>query len=262
MKVSGFYSVVQFGPEPFRGECVNIGVVVGADGVGVEVIMAERNEHVKDVFGATSYDDARLSLAKRGLAARLKESVVSGEDLVAFIAKESGQQLSLLPPCPVVVRDLASDARALFLDMVNDPARRHRQGGPRARAPNLRRYFEPLMSIRPIEENVNVTIPVLGEELQADFAYTNGKRHLIKSYGFRHDHSDALDAASDMGSKGLLLASETAAGAPAMGLVVVSAVDDKDLRARIREVLRVHATRFVDMTEIREFVAEVERDAH
>jgi hypothetical protein len=117
---SGFYSVVHLVPDFERAEAVNVGVIVGAPGVGIRVRMAERNEYVKQRFGAEAYDDTRLGLAKSGLAERLKDVEPSAEALAAFCAQEAGQ-LQLTPPRWMVVMDLDDEVTELFLRLVQDP---------------------------------------------------------------------------------------------------------------------------------------------
>lgn len=113
--------MVRFCPDIERGETVNIGVVVGAPGLGMRVHMAERNEYVKHRFGTKAFDNTRLMLTKAGLAERLKEIEPTAEALASFGAAEAGK-LQISPPRPMVITDLDSEALALFQRLVEDPA--------------------------------------------------------------------------------------------------------------------------------------------
>lgn len=100
MNHPGFYSVVGFCPDIERGETVNVGVVIGAPGLGMRVRMAERNEYVKRRFGAEAFDNTRLTLAKNDLAHRLEEVHPTAEALAAFGAAEAGK-LQITTPRPM-----------------------------------------------------------------------------------------------------------------------------------------------------------------
>ncbi|MBK7538694.1 MAG: DUF3037 domain-containing protein [Myxococcales bacterium] len=128
MNHPGFYSLVRFCPDIERGEAVNVGVIVGAPGLGMRVKMADRNEYVKRRFGAEAFDNTRLTLVKDGFAERLKEIEPTAEALAAFGAAESGK-LQISPPRPMVVKGLDGEVLALFSRLVEDPeiARRERR---------------------------------------------------------------------------------------------------------------------------------------
>jgi len=116
MDQPGFYSVVRYCPDLDRGEAVNVGVIVGAPGLGTRVRMAERNEHVKRRFGA-EFDDTRLTLVKDGLTERLKDVEPTTEALAAFGAAEAGR-LQISAPRPMVVSELDGDLLGLFERLV------------------------------------------------------------------------------------------------------------------------------------------------
>lgn len=120
MNHPAFYSVVRFCADIERGEAVNVGVIIGAPGIGMRVRMAQRNEYVKRRFGAEAFDDTRLTLAKNGLAHRLEEVHPTAEALAAFGAAEAGK-LQITSPRPMVVTDLDGEVLALFERLVEDP---------------------------------------------------------------------------------------------------------------------------------------------
>jgi len=128
MNHPGFYSVVRFCPDIERGEAANVGVVVGARGLGMRARLAERNEYVKRWFGSDAFDDTRLTLMKDGLVERLREVDPTAAALAAFGDAEAGK-LQLSSPRPMLVKDLDGDLLALFQRLVEDPeiARRERR---------------------------------------------------------------------------------------------------------------------------------------
>lgn len=121
---TGFYSIIQFVPDSDRQEAVNIGVVVGAIELGMHVVMTERNDRVSRLFGVSTYDDKRLTLAKSGFENRLRALKPSIHALAGFRAQEAGQ-LQLTPPRPMLVENLDADTIALFDRLVSDPEDRN-----------------------------------------------------------------------------------------------------------------------------------------
>jgi Protein of unknown function (DUF3037) len=260
MNHPGFYSVVRFCPDIERGEAVNIGVIVGAPGLGMRVRLAGRNEYVKRRFGAEAFDNTRLTLVKDGLVERLKDVEATGEALAAFGAAEAGK-LQLSPPRPMVVKDLDGEVLALFSRLVEDPeiARRER----RTPKPDLSPIVKQLVRRNvPIQRRPEVSVPILDEPFTADFAFLNGARNLVKSVGLSGREENALEEASDLGSKGLLLARHADAQGTKSKLVVVADIDDLQLRQRVDRLLSDHEVRFVEVAELPSFADEIERVAH
>lgn len=259
MNHPGFYSVVRFCPDIERGEAVNVGVIIGAPGLGMRVRMAERNEYVKRRFGAEAFDNTRLTLVKDGLAERLKEVASTAEALAAFGAAEAGK-LQISSPRPMVVSDLDGEILALFQRLVEDPeiARRERRTPKPDLSPIVRQLVRRNV---PIQRRPEVSVPILDEPLTADFAFQNGARNLVKSVGLSGREENAMEEASELGSKGLLLAKHDVDGARSK-LVVVADIDDPQLRQRVNRLLNDHEVRFVDATELPSFAEEIERDAH
>lgn len=260
MNYPGFYSVVRFCPDIERGEAVNVGVIVGAPGLGLRARMAERNEYVKRRLGADAFDSTRLTLIKDGLEERLKEVSPTAEALASFGAAEAGK-LQISPPRPMVVSDLDGDVLALFFRLVEDPeiARRER----RTPKPDLSPVMKQLTRRRvPIQRRPEVNVPILEEHLKAEFAFQNGVRNLVKAVGLSGREENALEEASDLGSKGLLLAKYPDSQGTHSKLIVVADIDDQNLRHRVDRLLSDHDVRFVEASELTSFAEEVERVAH
>ena len=259
MNNTGFYSIVQFCPDVVRGEAVNVGVIVGSSALGMRVRMAERNEYVKRMFGADAYDATRLSLAKAGLVERLKEVEPNAEALAAFIAQESGQ-LQLSPPRPMVVKNLADDIVSLFLRLVSDPEIQQRER--RTPKPDLSLVVRQLQRKRvPIQRRPEVSVPILDEPLKADFAFKNGVRNLVKAVGMPAREETALEEASQLGSKGLLIFRHPGPEGKSR-LIVVADIEDQQLLSRVNRLLNDHEVRLVGAEELPSFVLEIEREAH
>jgi hypothetical protein len=258
MTTPGFYSLIQYRRDAVRAEGVNVGVVLGGEGQRIHVKLASQNEQVKKRFGKSSFDDTRLDFEKRGLGRRLEESnPTSAEQLLRFAALEAGR-LVLLEPRPMMISELVRDAERLFEKLVADPDPVHRRRG---RAPRLDGYFEPLVASRLVQKAVTVTIPITGKPLRSDYAYRNGRRNLIKAHEFSPEVDSAYSNASEIGSKGLLLANHPQ-GHVESRLILVADIEDLCMRKSIGDMLMDHQVRLVDVRELGEFVEEVRREAH
>lgn len=262
-KHAGFYTIVQFSPEPYRGEAANVGVVVAAPGLGIRAKFAERNEHVKRMFGADSFDEARLTSAKTALADRVAEVEPTEASMQAFIASRAGE-VSMMPLRPIVVSSLESAAALLFADFVLDPPKRQYR---RRKAIDLATHFRPLLDARiPIEVAPEVELPLIDEPFAADFGYTNGSRHLIKSVAFSDAPDEAFSAASDLGTKGLLLReiprSSRGGRSRTQRLIVVANTEDQRAARVVQGVLEKHEVTYVGPGDVDALVDRVRREAN
>jgi len=246
----GFYCVIQFRPNAFREEGVNVGVVVG-DGARVCVMTARSNEHVKRVFHRQTYDDARLASAKAALARRIEQEVSNIDAMRAFISKEAGQ-LAVLDPRPAVVQDVDLECGRFFVDLVTDPPRRKRRS---ARLPELQLYFLPVLPR--LESDVTVRIPLIEEPVRMDYVFSNGARNFIKGVAFGPEPSDQ---AQHWGSHGLLLRKHPE-GPMEQRLIVVGKLPETAV-AVVARILEDHQVDFYPLQRVEALVKRVKDEAH
>lgn len=259
----GFFSLVQFCPDLDRGEGANVGVVLVVPGAAfAEVRFAADNEGPKQRFGADSFDDARLSAAKRALEGRIREhaaSLGSAEALERF-GRLEGNHLLLTPPKTMLVEHPAAELDELYERLVHvDPKRRRRQS-----MPDLDALFASKLGGVPLQRDVVVDLAELGT-LRVPYAYQNGVLNLVRPEGFPRDDDGASRKANDLAVKGHIIATRSKAAGHLQQLVVVGAFDPAlpgATRRRVEFVLRNHDARLVDVDDIDDFVAEVRREAH
>jgi hypothetical protein len=138
---TGFYCVVQFQPDRFRREGVNIGVIVVAErDREIRLRFAETNERARLMFPGAQIDDRRLAAATRALARRLLEVDRTEEAFRDFIKRESSQ-LVIFPPMPASIDDLDAAVDRVFKDFVADL-----QAAPRVVCPRCSLSFDPAAS--------------------------------------------------------------------------------------------------------------------
>jgi hypothetical protein len=113
----------------------------------------------------------------------------------------------------------------------------------------------------PIQRRPEVNVPILDEPLRADFAFKNGVRNLVKAVGMATREDAALEEASQLGSKGLLISRHPGAEGTSK-LIVVADIEDRQLLSRVNRLLNDHEVRLVDAEELPSFTLEIEREAH
>lgn len=114
----GFFSVIQFCPDLDRGECANVGVVLAVPKRGyLGVRVTDDNDGPKQRFGKETFDDARLSLAKRAIEGRIRaegSTWTTAEDLVQF-GKKEGNNLLLSVPRTILVENCEAELQELYM---------------------------------------------------------------------------------------------------------------------------------------------------
>lgn len=114
----GYYSIIQYFPEPDMLEGVNVGVYVASKDLDAgEVLMSGSNDRVMAMFGPNSYDEHELSSDKGALADRLRAArPLTHAEIAAFASREAGN-LMLTPPQPIAVTEPKTTALGLLADL-------------------------------------------------------------------------------------------------------------------------------------------------
>jgi hypothetical protein len=116
----GFYCVVQFQPDRFRREGVNVGVIVVAErDREIRLCFAATTERVRCMFPRFSIDDRRFATTTRALARRLLEVDRTEEGVRGFIKKESSQ-LVIFSPMRANIEDIDATLDRLFKQLVDN----------------------------------------------------------------------------------------------------------------------------------------------
>ena len=91
----GWFSIVQFCPDPNRLESANIGVLLFCPALGfLDVRIASDNQRIIKFFGASGLDLALVNSFKKGLKERLQKergNIVGHEQLLDFVDRRANQ---------------------------------------------------------------------------------------------------------------------------------------------------------------------------
>lgn len=126
----GYYSLVQFCPNPSRLEAVNVGVVLFCpEAEFLDARTSSSNRRAEQLVGRGNLERAALNAAKRSIERRLevdRESFKNVEDLRKFIDTR-GNSLKLTESRPVKVVDPAEELEKLYEELVGGVSLRKRR---------------------------------------------------------------------------------------------------------------------------------------
>ena len=121
----GYYSIIQYCPDPSRLETVNVGVALFCPELRfLRATFKRRRNRISQVFGKQDWEFIALqqtAIAER--LARKKESFQTLEDFKAYVSSRANS-LVLTHPRPVRVEDPDRDLNDLVGRLVADPAQR------------------------------------------------------------------------------------------------------------------------------------------
>ncbi len=261
----GYYSLIQFCPNPSRLETVNVGVVLLCPDAGfIDARTSANNQPAARLVGRGKLDIPALNSAKQAIEHRLqvdRASFKSHEDLQAFV-NTRGNNLKLTDPRPVKVCDPPKDLDKLFEELVGGRLRTQQKT---PLSPQLEDVFHRLDSEGLARLDLSVNVPVLDRSLRIPYAYHNGVLNLVKPQQFSVEEKTAIKTAMQLAMEGDLLRRHPGPEGKNK-LIVVSLFshngDTKAVPNRVGELLREYKVENVQEDEISQFVIKVEREAH
>lgn len=261
----GYYSLIQYCPDPSRAEAANVGVLLFCPALRfLDARTAHGNDRIRRFFRRQGTDLDRINVMKRSIERRLRsdaDSFKTIEDLQHFV-ESRGNDILLTAPRPIKVEDGPSDLARLFDELVGGRARSERTS---ARIPELEKKLLPLIEDGRVTRNEQVKVPVLGTTLKAPYAYRNGVLNLIAPQVFPLDEEGLRRKAGQLAIAGDLLWKHDAEGEQHR-LVVISATPvaqaSETNEHAVRPLFDEYNVRFVPRSEIPAFTDEVRASAH
>jgi hypothetical protein len=265
----GFYSLVQYCPNRFRAEAVNIGLVlVCVEPHAVRVRMTDRFDRVRKLFSMEKSDVKDIKFSSDSLRSRIESSVdqfVSAEDLLSFAAARAND-LRMTEPRLAKLMDIDQDFDRLYADLVDAE---NTSGGqlkesPTLLPPELNDVFCRLQREHKIWDPKPITVPILRRKLDVPYAFQNGAVNLVSPQVFAGNRR-AESNATNLAVTGNLVQKHGIDG-ERYKLIVVSTVEDekqkKEIDRHIEPLLNEYGVRLIRPSTVAEFAAEVERTAH
>jgi hypothetical protein len=187
----GYYSILQYIPDPERAEGVNIGLMLFCPEKNfLKIQISERNGRVRRLFGrrrSSSANLSRLDAFKTAFEERIELEagrIHTLEDFRAFVNTRANQ-LRLTDPRPVRVDDPEAELLNLFALLVEEDEPSHM---PMQRATTaIKRQFNHLLTAHKLDElvqrDVHVELPLLGQQ-RYPFGFSNGRPNVIEPETF------------------------------------------------------------------------------
>jgi len=263
-----FYSVVQYCPDRFRAETVNVGLVLYCEKPRfLRARVIDNHRRLKRVFGVSGKALATVKLAEQNLLHRINDKgadIVALEDLKAFVATRAND-LRLTEPRLAVVSDIEADFERLFAQLATDETTVRAEKSPaEVLPPALSEVFYRLEQQRRIWKPGEITIPVYKRKLEIPYAYKNGVVNLVKPQvfaGSKRAESQAATLAVD----GDLIKKHPVNG-ERQELIVVSTQETskqaKEINDHVAPLFKEYGVRLIRPGDADAFASEVEKSAH
>ena len=231
-QLNGYYSLVQFCPDPSRLESVNIGIVLySTSEKRLQVRISRSNQRIRRCFG--NQDWSLLSRARTAIANQLRsEQFLSIQDLDAYISKRANI-IQLTQLRPMRITNLEADAIELQKRLVGPEPVESKCG---VHGILKRRLFEAGVADL-VEKSVNVEISDFKKSIRVPYAYQNGRLNLISPVQFDSDAETILTKTGKSAIEGQLLYSERHSTRGEMRLVVVANFDEQ-IEASTRDFVK------------------------
>ncbi|HEY3789713.1 MAG TPA: DUF3037 domain-containing protein [Urbifossiella sp.] len=267
--IKGYYSLIQFCPDPSRLEAVNVGVVLFCPALRfIAARTAKGNQRAAKLVGSAGVAKASLNSAKRAIERRLevnRDAFQSLEDLQNFVDTR-GNILKLTKPRPVKVFDPDQDLDKLFHELVGGAARHASAERSLPSVHQLDAVFHRLQQEGRAQLDLDVPVPVLGQTLHIPYAYRNGALHLVKPQRFSSSEKPALDVAMKLAIEGDLIYRHGSSDDGQRRLVVVSSFstdeNPPEVANRVYEVLKTYNVKPVPDSALDAFLQQVMTEAH
>jgi len=265
----GYYSIVQFCPDRFRAESVNLGLVLfRPDPHGVRVGLISRYDRARKLFGIGGADLKNLKLAARRLKHRIESAngeLRTDEDLASFAATRAND-LRLTEPRLAKIEDLDRDFERLFSELVGE-----RSSAALAQAspaevlpPVLSEVFYRLQQDQKIWKPEPIVVPVLKRRFEVPYAYRNGVVNLVKPHVFAESRRAETQAAT-LAVNGDLIQKHPIDGDKHKMIIISTQETEKQAREindHVEPLFREYGVRLIRPAQAEEFANEVEQSAH
>lgn len=259
----GYYSVLQFCPDPARFEVANLGVaLLCPDQNYFAARVGGGNERVTRFFDRTQYDIERLNAYKLGLVDRLNNGgeITDKNSFTQFAAMQINA-IVMTPPQFCRVEGKASEVLdKMFDDLVGDKKRKAGDGGLKKR---LRDAFETeglLGNI--VRENVEVEVPAFGRVDEFPFAWQNGVLNLVQIARFTSKDPGSLEqTACRRAIEGQSLRRNENARYGKCELNVVGQFQSEDQQGRdiVHRILAESSVELIESTRISSYIEKIRR---
>jgi len=235
----GYYSLVQFCPDPARAEVANLGVLLfSPEHSFIDVQMSRSYQRVRTVFPQIEYDAGQLRSMLSWMKDRLdveRNRFHTKDDLCRFVGTRFND-VRLTDPRSIVVERPEEQLKALFAELVALPNREERVSANTFVArqlpfPEVANFFRRSDIARHTAFEQEFVVPVSGRKLDVPFVFTNGAVSMVKP-----EHIPTFGDAEKLFMDGLLLTSQSYPDEKRREFLVVAEVKSARLRDQVGQL--------------------------
>jgi hypothetical protein len=254
----GYYSLIQFCPDPSRLEGINIGVVLYSSETGrLELRWSQSNRRIRRVFGQQDWNflDRVRESVQTGLQLEKFETV---RDLEGYIAKRANV-IQLTPLRPLKIGKIQEDVSDIYRRLVEpEPIeRRHRI------TTYLSRKFVEAGVEGLMQKSISIEVTAYKHPIRAPYGYQNGRFNLISPIQFNSE-DDVLLTAGKSALGGRLLYENPDPERGPLRLIVVAKFADRSedaSRELVRKVFEEHEVCLHTFENIEPLVEDIKKSA-
>ncbi len=258
----GYYSIVQYCPDPSRGETANIGVVLLVPDRGFfSVRLVKDNSRIRHVFNVSGDELKQLNGFKKSFASRVQSEshqILTPEQLQKFIDTR-GNFIQLTVPRFVKVRMCDEVLESLFTDLVGGEKKREARQSFEKSVEEL--LFKAGLH-RFVRQHVSVDLPQAHRRITVPFGFQNGKFNLLETVNFDTSKEDAnFRKACVQSMQGRFVHETTHEQFGEMRFNVIGrfASQEDESIPMVRDTLRENDVRLIVEKDLPELVDEIRR---
>jgi hypothetical protein len=258
---TGYYSLIQYCPDPSRLEAANIGVLLfSPKHCFLKARTLRDNRRIIQFFGREGHDWVRINSYKKAIEERLQVengTIRSLDDLERFIAKRANR-IQITPPRPMRVQEPEKDLDELFKELLATE-------GQRPERTNLRKYLRQQFARAGVQKKIRTDITVVvpsfnNKTVEIPYGYQNGRFNLIQPARFQSTDTDnAIATACKYAVEGRSLFDNRDPELGDLQLVVVGEFPPTKVESRkvVGTILQEHQVKFFTLAEVDRLIADI-----
>ena len=260
----GYYSIIQYCPDPSRLEAVNIGVALFCPELRfLRARFGRRRTRVHQLFGKQDWEFVTLQQsAIEARLAREQEAFEKLEDFEEYISLRANT-LTLTSPRPVKVENPEWELKNLLRRLVGP------QGEAAQRAARISKELGQLLRSAGVashlRKGVTVHPPSLPKPIKVPFAYQNGRLNLIEPIQFEGQTAASIfNRASIRAVEGEFLSEYKDPHFGALSLVVVAkfTAEQKHDRETAENVFQKHGVQMYTFGMLEPLIEDIRTHSH
>lgn len=254
-RYTGWFSIVQYCPDPNRLEAANIGVLLFCPSLEfLDVRMASDNHRIIKFFGPLMSERPAIDSFKKGLIERVRnerKQIVSHEQLADFVDRRANL-IRISPPRSIRVTEPERQLNELFSKLIGGSTRRE----PSVAGQLASTFEQPALEPK-LYKSVPITVPIDGRQLQVPYAFQNGRFNLIQPVRFESEQP--LQTAYRYAVEGNSIYETEHEEFGRLKLLVVGSFrkTDDENKQKVGRVLETHHVTLYPMDDVGKLVQEI-----